>query len=215
MNPWNALAALAAVYIPVLALPGPNFLAVTRASLDESRRHGVATALGVSSGSTLLATLAAVGVGWLLGGAAPWLRLVALVGSAYLLYLSVSMWRGAGEMVSQSASQPLPGRARALSAAASYRTGLLTNITNPKALVFFSTLFVALLGPGSTPAERVVVVIGVWVLSTAWHLSLVTLFTNPAVRERYMRARPLLLRGASVLVGGFGLRLAWEAFTGR
>lgn len=211
MNPWNALAALAAVYIPVLALPGPNFLAVTRASLDESRRHGVATALGVSSGSTLLATLAAVGVGWLLGGAAPWLRLVALVGSAYLLYLSVSMWRGAGEMASPS----LPARARASSAAASYRTGLLTNITNPKALVFFSTLFVALLGPGSTPAERVVVVIGVWVLSTAWHLSLVTLFTNPAVRERYMRTRALLMRAASMLVGGFGLRLAWEAFTGR
>ncbi len=211
MNPWNALAALAAVYVPMLALPGPNFLAVTRASLDESRRHGVATALGVASGSTLQATLAAVGVGWLLGGAAPLLRMVALAGSAYLLYLAISMWRGAGSATSQAR----PGQPRAASTAASYRTGLLTNLTNPKALVFFSTLFVALLGPGSTPAERVVEVAGICVLSTTWHLSLVTLFTNPAVRERYLRARPALLRVASLLVGGFGLRLAFEALSGR
>ena len=211
MNPWNALAALAAVYVPMLALPGPNFLAVTRASLDESRRHGVATALGVASGSTLQATLAAVGVGWLLGGAAPLLRMVALAGSAYLLYLAISMWRGAGSATSQAR----PGQPRAASTAASYRTGLLTNLTNPKALVFFSTLFVALLGPGSSPAERVVEVVGICVLSTTWHLSLVTLFTNPAVRERYLRARPALLRVASLLVGGFGLRLAFEALSGR
>ncbi len=211
MNPWNALAALAAVYIPMLALPGPNFLAVTRASLDESRRHGVATALGVASGSTLQATLAAVGVGWLLGGAAPVLRVVALIGSAYLLYLAISMWRGAGAVATQARA---PQR-RAASTAASFRTGLLTNITNPKALVFFSTLFVALLGPGSTAAERVVAVMGICVFSTTWHLSLVTLFTNPAVRERYLRARPVLLRVASLLVGAFGLRLAFEALSGR
>ena len=57
MHPATLLAALAAVYVPVLAIPGPNFLAVSRASLDSRRRHALATALGVASGSTLLAAL--------------------------------------------------------------------------------------------------------------------------------------------------------------
>ncbi len=211
MHPWNALAALVAVYLPALALPGPNFLAVTRASLDASRRQGLATALGVSSGSTLQAAVAAAGVGWLLAGAGLWLRLVALCGSLYLSYLAWSMWRQARAGAAPTAAAA-PVRA---SLAACYRVGLFTNLTNPKALVFFSTLFVALLGPAATRADRLSAVAAICVLSTTWHLGLATLFTHPAVRRGYARARPLLLRVVAVLVGGFGLHLAWQALAGR
>ncbi|MCE1163388.1 MAG: LysE family translocator, partial [Thiomonas sp.] len=65
MHPTALLTPLIALYIPALAIPGQNFLAVTQASLEQSRRHGIVTALGVSSGSTLQAIVAALGVGFL------------------------------------------------------------------------------------------------------------------------------------------------------
>jgi threonine/homoserine/homoserine lactone efflux protein len=210
---WSLLAALVVVYLPALAIPGPNFLAVTQASLDVSRRHGVATALGVASGSTLLASLAAAGAGLLLSHAGPAQRVAALLGGAYLLYLARSIWR-------QSRSAPPAGavagaRAARTSVPASYGRGLLTNLTNPKALVFFSTIFAGLLGAGAPWAVRAAAVATIFACSVSWHLSLATLFTRASVRAAYARMRRGLLRGTSLLIGGFGLRLVWQAAAGR
>lgn len=207
---WSLLAALVAVYLPALAIPGPNFLAVTQASLDVSRRHGVATALGVASGSTLLASLAAAGAGLLLSHAGPAQRVAALLGGAYLLYLARSIWR------QSRSAQPAPAAPAARgSVGASYRRGLLTNLSNPKALVFFSTIFAGLLGSGAPWSVRAAAVATIFCCSVSWHLSLATLFTRASVRAAYARMRRGLLRGTSLLIGGFGLRLVWQAAAGR
>ena len=44
------LASLAALYIPVLVSPGPNFLVVTQSAINQTRRHAIYTALGIASG---------------------------------------------------------------------------------------------------------------------------------------------------------------------
>ncbi len=212
MHPATLLAALAAVYVPVLAIPGPNFLAVSRASLDSRRRHALATALGVASGSTLLAALASAGVGLLLAGGGLLPRLLALLGAGYLLLMARSLWRQARQPAAADAGAASGGAADSLFAG--YRNGLLTNLSNPKALVFFSTLFVALLGPHAPPALRLLAVAAVAALSTTWHLALATLFTHPAVRRAYGRARPLLLGCSALLIAGFGLRLLWQTRSG-
>ena len=208
MQTWTPLAALAAVYLPVLASPGPNFLAVTRASLDLPRRHALATALGVASGSTLLAALAAAGVGLLLRSSGGWLE---LLGAGYLLLAAWSIWRQASRVPAAAADPAQP----AGTAATGYRTGLLTNLSNPKALVFFSTIFAALLGAQAPQGLRVMAVATVGTLSTAWHLSLATLFAQPAMRRGYALARPAVLRLSALLFTGFALRLLWQALRPR
>ncbi len=211
MQTWRLLAALVAIYIPALAIPGPNFLAVTRASLDVSRRHGIVTALGVASGSTLQATIAAASVSLLLAHAGPVQRVVALLGGAYLLYVARAIWRqAAARQTASTTTHPEAG-----SVASSYWGGLLTNLTNPKALVFFSTIFAGLLGPEAPLASRIIGVIAICVLSTLWNLSLATVFTRPRVRLAYARVRPALLRTTAVVLGGFGLRLVWSATAGQ
>ncbi len=204
------LVALAAVYVPALASPGPNFLAVTQAAVGGTRRQGVATALGVASGSTLQALLAATGVGLLLAHAGGVQRVVALLGGAYLLWVARAIWRQA-----RAAGPALtPGATRAVTLRAAYRAGLLTNLTNPKALVFFSTIFTALVGPGLPAGLRFAAVALICLLSTCWHLALATLFTQAAVRSAYARARRPLLRVTALAIGGFGLHLVWSAARG-
>ncbi len=205
---WTPLVALAAVYLPALASPGPNFLAVTRAALDGSRRQGVATALGVASGSTLQALLAASSVGLLLAHAPAAQRVVALVGGAYLLYVARNVLRQAHGVLPADAA---PAARPAVALHAAFRAGLLTNLTNPKALVFFSTIFTALVGPGMPSALRFAAVAMICALSTCWHLALATLFMQPAVRTVYARVRPNLLRVTAMAIGGFGLHLLWDA----
>ncbi len=210
MHPLTLLAALAAVYVPTLAVPGPNFLAVTRAALAAPRRISVATALGVATGSTVQAAFAAAGVGVLLAHHPAAQRAVALVGGFYLVVVARSIWRQARmNMLATEA-----GAAEPTSISAAYRAGLLTNLTNPKALVFFSTIFTALVGPGVPWTLRVAAVAAICVLSISWHLALATLFTHRRVRHAYAGVRPALLRLTAVAIGGFGLHLAWGAMRG-
>ena len=210
MHPWTLLAALAAVYVPTLAVPGPNFLAVTRAALAAPRRISVATALGVATGSTVQAALAAAGVGVLLADHPDAQRAVALVGGFYLVVVARSIWRQAGMGMHAAAG----GAPEPTDLPAAYRAGLLTNLTNPKALVFFSTIFTALVGPGVPSGLRIAAVAAICVLSTSWHLALATLFTHGGVRQVYAGVRPALLKLTAVAIGGFGMRLAWGAIRG-
>lgn len=211
MHPTALLTPLIALYIPALAIPGQNFLAVTQASLEQSRRHGIVTALGVSSGSTLQAIVAALGVGFLMSHAEPIQRAVALLGGSYLLYMARAIWLQPRVPLEGAAAQPRQAR----SMLASYRQGLFTNLTNPKALVFFSTIFAGLLGTQASPSNRMLAVACIGVLSTSWYCGVAMAFTRPTVRGAYGRLRPTLSRLTALILGGFGLRLIWSAAAGR
>jgi len=131
------LTALAGAFIVLIISPGPNFLVITQLSFSQSRQQGICAGLGVASGSILWALLAATGLG-LVFQQLPWLQpTLQLLGGAYLTWLGSKSLRSAG-------SQPKPRDIAALgigSLSRAYRFGLLTNLTNPKALAFYTSVF--------------------------------------------------------------------------
>jgi threonine/homoserine/homoserine lactone efflux protein len=202
------LGSLAAVYWPLLASPGPNFLVLTRIAANDSRRHGVAASLGISSASTLYATLAVTGVGLLLAHS-PRLQLaMQLAGGGYLLFKGTAMIRG-------SAAPRAAGRANSLrqSVPQAYREGLLTNLTNPQGLVFFASVFASLMPAGLEPWAKPAAVALVGASSISVNLATVVLFSSAAVQRHYVRAKTWIDCVAGCLLGGFGislLRAVWR-----
>jgi threonine/homoserine/homoserine lactone efflux protein len=127
------IGALVAVYL----VPGPDMVLVLQTSGTQGRRHALATAVGLGLARAVHVTLAAVGLATLLR-TVPWaFEVVRMVGVAYLVWLGIKLARASSLAPEISAATP------AVSAKA-YRTaawrGLLTNITNPKALLFCSVL---------------------------------------------------------------------------
>ena len=202
------LGSIVALYLPHLLSPGPNFLVLTRVAASESRRHAVVTAIGITSASTLYATLAVAGVGLLLAQS-PAIRLVLQVaGGAYLLYKGVTMVRRAAPLRAASVSGFEQQNLRQ-----AYFNGLLTNLTNPQAVMFFSSVFAALLSPDLQPWAGPAGVATVAAASFSVNLATVMLFSITSVQQRYMLAKKWIDRGAGVLLGGFGIRLlgvAWR-----
>src|SRR5688572_5126114 len=111
--------------------PGQDTLYIVGRSLSQGRRAGVLSVLGISSGSVLHTLAAAFGLSAILATSAQAFVVVKLVGAAYLVYLGVRM----------IVDRPTPvGTAPAFaidSDWAVYRTGLLTNVLNPKVALFF------------------------------------------------------------------------------
>ncbi|MEV4393144.1 LysE family translocator [Nonomuraea sp. NPDC049607] len=118
--------------------PGPDFAVVVRRSALSGRGHGMAAAAGIAVGVAVWVVAAGTGVAALLAASAMAFTVVKVVGAAYLLYLGVKALRAALRK-GGPLDLGLPGPADNGPWAA-FAEGLLTNVLNPKAALFFVAL---------------------------------------------------------------------------
>jgi threonine/homoserine/homoserine lactone efflux protein len=118
--------------------PGPNMAWLAIVAGSEGVRVGLAAVAGVALGLLVVGLAAALGLAALVAASPVLYEVLRWGGAAYLLYLAWDGWRGAAEV-----APPLPGRA--LSRA--FRRGLVTNLLNAKAGVFYVAVLPTFLEP--------------------------------------------------------------------
>jgi threonine/homoserine/homoserine lactone efflux protein len=111
--------------------PGPNSLLVLTHGALHGHRRTLYTVAGGALGFTTVIALSMVGIGALLKASAHALVVLKLVGGAYLVWLGIQLWRSPPVLVQ---ARPAAADARA---ATLLRQGLLTAVSNPKALLFY------------------------------------------------------------------------------
>lgn len=137
--------ALTGAYI-VLAValavsPGPDVLFVIANGMRHRVRGAIASSLGICAGSVLHAFAAALGISALIAASPTLFELLRYAGAAYLAYLGLqavrSWWRnGYSERRADDADARIPG----VSVWIVFRQGLITNVLNPKVVVFYLAL---------------------------------------------------------------------------
>lgn len=113
--------------------PGADTMLVIRNVLRGGRADGLATTFGIVSGLLVHASLSAVGVSMILAQSVTAFQMLKMAGAAYLIWLGIRSLRSAVRDGGQPAA---PTHARA-STRQSFREGLLTNLLNPKVVVFY------------------------------------------------------------------------------
>lgn len=187
--------------------PGPDFAVVVRRSAVAGRGHGMAAAVGIAVGASAWVVAAATGVATLLAASALAFTVVKVVGAAYLLYLGVKALRAALRRGDGARLEVPSGRGDGPVLAA-FAEGLLTNVLNPKAALFFVALVPQFVSAGA-PADDVVALSLITLAGTVmWFL----LVANVVGTLRALFARPAVLRAVDALMGAalivLGLRLA-------
>ncbi|GAA5615170.1 threonine efflux protein [Streptomyces platensis] len=141
----------------MVAMPGADFAVVVRHALD-SRRAGVAAAVGVAGGLLVHTALAVAGLAAVLVAVPALFGAVQLLGGVYLLYLGVGALAAAvrrrgtpGDAATAPADSPA---ARPATAGRSLRQGFLTNALNPKAPVLFLSLLPQFVPAGEPALPR-------------------------------------------------------------
>lgn len=209
------LASVFVVHVLAMLSPGPNVLVVTQTAASRTRRAGVLVALGIASGAALWSGAALLGlsvlfeqVAWLYGA-------LTVLGGMYLLYIAWRLWRGADRPLVLALA---PGeRVSAQTGWQAYRLGLLTNLTNPKALVFYGGIFAALLAPDLPVWVKVAAFAVIVVNSSVWHVALACLFSTERTQAFYRRVKGWIDRIAATALALLGLRLmlpVWRALVG-
>lgn len=194
------VAALVTVYL----IPGPDMILVLQTGALHGRRAALATAGGLAAARGLHVLAAAVGLA-VVFTAVPWtLRATALAGSAYLVWLGVQVLRS-GPVPEESLAEPNSQGAPA------WRRGFLTNLSNPKSLLFCSVLLPQFVVPDSRPIAVQFTVLGLVLVAVGLAFD-ATYATLAARLRRWMHASPTARWVQRWLFGllliGFGLRLA-------
>src|SRR4051794_28583367 len=132
--------AILGVFALVIVTPGPDTALTIRNTLVGGRRAGIATGLGVITGQAGWTLAASAGVAALIVASEPAFLALKFVGAAYLVYLggqalATAMLPGcAGStMAEEATTRRLPRRA-------AFRQGVISDLSNPKAGAFFTSV---------------------------------------------------------------------------
>ncbi len=206
MTLGTAVVAFAVVAAALTVTPGLDTALVLRAALTGSRREAAATAAGIVAGLFVWGAAAAVGVSALLTASALAYDVLRYAGAAYVGWFGVRLLARA---LHREPTRDRPDGAGGCSPWRAARTGLATNLLNPKVGVFYVALLPQFLPGGSDPLLVGLLLAGVHAtLSAVWFALLIAL---ASAFSRWLR-RPGTARAIDGLTGatllGFGVRLA-------
>jgi len=187
--------------------PGPSFILVVRTAIARSRRDGLAAALGMGVGGVTFATLALFGLHAVLAQAS-WAGIgVRLLGAAYLLYLAVVLWRGADTPLAVTTTA-IPDRA---GVGRSFWLALATQLSNPKAMIVYGSVFAALLPPSVPLWADAALLAAIFAIEAGWYTVVALAFSADRPRAAYGRAKRWLDRAAGLVMGALGVRLVVDS----
>jgi threonine/homoserine/homoserine lactone efflux protein len=197
-----------AVAAVVIAAPGPDMALVGRNALVGGRRIAFCTSLGVALGLTVWSLAASVGVAALLQRSEPAFTAVRICGAAYLVWLGVQALRAA--WTGHSAGPAATGGVRRGDSRQALRQGLLSNLSNPKIAVFFTSFLPQFATGGASFAA----LLGLGLVFCAMTLLWLGLYGTLVARAGDMLRRPRVRRALEAVTGmflvAFGVRVATE-----
>ncbi|XKF14605.1 LysE family translocator [Halomonas sp. BLK-85] len=190
--------------------PGVDTLLVIRNTARGGVKDGVVTSLAICSGLFVHATISALGISLILLQSAWAFHALKMLGAAYLVWLGVASlkaaWRGQGLRVKGVLHGAKPvGRWQPA------KEGLLSNVLNPKTIVFYMAFLPQFIAPGDPALVKSLWLAGIhFVIANAWQIS-VALMIGGASQWLASARFAQVLNGltGSVLVA-FGLKLALE-----
>ncbi|HUP90880.1 MAG TPA: LysE family transporter [Solimonas sp.] len=191
---------VAVAHLLAVMSPGPDFAMVTRQTLAFGRAAGLWTAWGIATGIVFHVGYGLFGLGWLIQQVPALLEILRYAGAAFLL------WMGWGALRAKPADLSAQREAAAAPAARqTFGVGVMTNLLNPKATLFFVALFSTVITAGTPVGLRVA--LGAWIiLSTgAWFSVVAVTLGHARVRQGLRRYAHWIDRAMGVILVALAL----------
>ncbi|HKC66185.1 MAG TPA: LysE family translocator [Pyrinomonadaceae bacterium] len=153
MPDWSKLSLFISVTAALVFMPGPNTLYIIARSVNQGRRAGIVSSLGVQTGSLIHIAAAALGLSALLMSSALAFGVVKYAGAAYLIYLGVKTL-----LRKEDAAQAPEVRKASLSRV--FYQGVIVNLLNPKTALFFFAFLPQFIVPARGRVGMQIVLLG-------------------------------------------------------
>lgn len=212
---FAAVASLFGVWILAIMSPGPDIVMLTH---QATRGRGVPAALGVVVGVTIWIIASLGGLLWLTTRYPQAYAWVVRIGATFLmLYGAYIVWSGIKpKIIGMKKSSPAPPTTKqsqtvtpsSTDTLTRWRTGFLiglaTNLSNPKALAFFTALFASMVPQPMTLTRSVWLTIALVIVAIIWFVSFAQMVQSAVVQRFVARYQHLVdtVLGVVLLIMG-------------
>ena len=190
-------------HIIALTSPGPDTAIIIRQVSLYGRRAGVLAALGIGVGIYIHCLLAINGLSLLIISNVFYKFIISVIGSAYIFYLGIKMLI------------PIPNEKNELSsknkASSSFINGLITNLFNIKAIIFFVSLF-SILVDSINGLYFYIYPLYFAFTSSLWFILLSYLLTNKSFKKFNISSNKLVTKITAILLCLIGLSILIKSF---
>ncbi|KJG39845.1 amino acid transporter [Photobacterium angustum] len=198
------LIAVVTITILTIIAPGPDFLIVVRNSLVHSTRSGILTALGVAAAIWVHIFYTLAGIGVLLSQSIVLFSIVKYLGAAYLLYIGYKSLKSTAKATLENTDL----KKQDISAIAAFKMGFLNNMLNPKATLFFLSLFTQLVSASTPIAIQITYGAIVSITCFVW-FSLVAVFLNRSyIKNAFLSAQQYVEKVMGAVLMALGAKVA-------
>ncbi len=171
--------------------PGPNMTWLAALGATRGRRFALAAVAGICAGLAIAAAIAGLGLTALLYEMPQLFTALRWAGTCYLLYLAWDAWNDADGDGKESSSTPL----------AAFWQGLISNILNPKAYLFYAAMLPQFINPSQSPYRQVIVLSTVYVaIATIIHIGIALSSSGIADWLAQSTQAVMLRKGLAVLI---------------
>ena len=201
--PWATVVGFTATSALIEVTPGPNLVYLALVAATDGRKPGYAAVAGVALGLGSLGLLAALGLAALIDTSPVLYAILRWGGVAYLLWLAWDSWRVAGNASEHAALGSSLSRY--------FRRGLITNLLNPKAALFYVAVLPSFLTQTTGALAQTLWLSLIYVvIATAIHAAIVTLAGTAQVALSDNKRSQLVRRVLAVALALVALWFAWK-----
>jgi len=203
METYLAIFAIVGALLIGAISPGPSFILIVQTSAANSRKNGLAMAVGLGLGSAVFGLCALFGVQSLFEKVEILYWSFKLLGGGYLLYLAYNIWKGAKSPLNVSDNiQP-----RTQSTHRSFLLGITTQLSNPKTAVVFASVFATFLNGSLGLWETTFLISLIFLTETLWYSLVAVGFSAPRPKQIYLGLKTAIDRLAGGIIAIMGLKL--------
>ena len=198
----NQFSTVVIVHLLGVMSPGPDFFLIVRQSLCEGRKVSLLTSMGIGTGIIVHVLFCIFGLGVIISTSDIIFNLLIIVGALYITYLGVK------SLLANAPLIPIDyNMNEEYSPYTAFGKGFLTNILNPKATLFFLSIYTIIINNNSP--TYIQLAYGLWmaVATAAWFCFLSIVLTNHEIVKRVelFRFKVQKIMGIVLLIIGFKL----------
>ncbi len=192
------------IHLLGLISPGPDFIMCVRNSLAYSRRTGIWTAIGFGGGIAVHIFYSLAGLALVISKSILLFNSIKLLGAGYLIYIGLKSFFSKSSKIDLGEQQ----KKADISRLSALKIGFLTNILNPKATLFFLSLFTLVISP-NTPSPVMAIMSAIMVVNTILWFSLVATFlTQKRIRSIFEKFQGVFNKTLGGLLIALGVKVA-------
>ncbi|MDX3774731.1 LysE family translocator [Chromatiaceae bacterium AAb-1] len=182
MGFWPEFLLIAAVHLVAVISPGPDFAIVLRYAVRYGKQAALAASVGIGCAILLHVTYSLVGIAVLIK-TTPWLfTLLTVAAAGYLLYIGIQALRSSAPATLTQAEQSGATERDVPSVSKAFIAGFVTNGLNPKATLFFLSLFAVVISPQTPFSYKLIYGLYMAVATALWFCALSLLLTHTRIR---------------------------------